>query len=165
MLRSVQRSAPSKICCPPLHIPTHDAPAHLWPRPCPTQHALSSTPQLYPCRPNTHRHMTTHPVHTQTPSACRRPPTVCTSQPQRAAHPLHATAADLSVPLLPPSLCCHHTGACSCWWIQLTFVFKLRSNVNRMLFEPEHHVSFKVLENCRMEWMVRFGICKFRVLN
>ena len=62
-------------------MPMHPT-SHLWPRPCPTQRVLSSTPQLYPHRPDTHRHMTTHPAHTQTPSACRRPPTVRTSQPQ-----------------------------------------------------------------------------------
>ena len=66
----------------PMHLT-----AHLWPRPCPTQRMFSSTPQLYLRRPDTHRHMTTHLVHPRTPSMCRHPPTVCTSQPQHATHP------------------------------------------------------------------------------
>ena len=47
------------------------------------------------------------------------------------------------------------------------FVFELHSNVNRTLFEPKCHILilFKVQEICQMEWMVPFGICKFRVKN
>ena len=82
------RPSPTRPRLPYASQPTPMHPtAHLWPRPCITQRALSSTPQLYPRRPDTHRHMTTHPAHTRTPSACRRPPTVHTSQPQRASCP------------------------------------------------------------------------------
>ena len=45
------------------------------------------------------------------------------------------------------------------------FVFELHSNMDQTLFEPEHHILFKVLENCQMEQMVWFGVRKFRVLN
>ena len=63
---------------------------------------------------------------------------------------------------LPP---CHTGARAPAGGSQLTFAFELRSNVNRMLFEPERHVPFKVSEDCRMEWMVWFGVRKFRVLN
>ena len=43
-----------------------------------------------------------------------------------------------------------------CCGSQLTFAFKLCSNVNQTLFEPEYHVPFKVLETAK--WNRWFGL-------
>ena len=94
-------------------MPMHPT-THLWLHPCPTQHTLSSIPQLYPCGPDTHRHMMTHPAHATPTDPIRvLPPPHSTyltapmcCPPTLMRHPCRLPTLYMPLPQTSPCCCC-----------------------------------------------------------